>query len=930
VQRVFNHFNVEGSVFLKRDFPKNKASDHQSLINYSSVNQSNILSKPSTIWLFKMALRDSRRNRGRLLLFIASIVIGIAALVAINSFSENLQKDIANEAKSLLGADLVVQGNQTAPDSIRQLFELMGPTRESETASLVSMAYFPKNGGTRLSQIRAQKGGFPFFGKLATEPVEAEATFKKVASMSEDETPPAIALVEKTLMLQFDLKVGDTVRVGNVPFKIEGQLNAAPGRSGIAGTIAPVVYIPKAYIGQTNLIQPGSLVQYEYYFEFPPTANVEDDVATLLRPGLENTPFEFDTVEERQEDVSEAFASMNTFLNLVGFIALLLGCIGVASSVHIYIRDKMASIAVLRCLGVKGWQAFQIYLIQVIALGLAGGVLGATLGSLLQISLPAVLGDFLPVANVSADVSWSAMGIGILTGLGITVLFALLPLLAIRKVSPLRTLRASYEEDTSGSDPLRWVVYVLIFLFICGFTFLQTKSWETMYFPVGIGAAFLILTGVAKGLIWAVRKFFPRNWSFEMRQGIANLYRPNNQTLILIVTIGLGTALISTLFLVQNLLLKQVEYTGSGDVPNMIVFDIQPKQKEGVAQLTKANDLPVRQLVPIVTMRVDNIDGITQEMHVRDSARIAWRAERDKARAEGREPEEPRRGDDDAPQERRFRSDWVYEREYRVTYRDTLIDTEKIVEGEWHGTVGDDGIIYVSLSDRIARSMKAKVGMPITFNVQGALIETVVGSIREVDFRRVQTNFFVVFPKGVLEDAPQIYVIVSKVESEEQSAKYQQQLVKDYPNVSVIDLTQILKSVESVLDKISFVIRFMALFSILTGLVVLISSVVLSKFQRIQESVLLRTLGAKRKQIIRINAIEYFFLGSLATLTGIGLSIIGSWALAIYSLDIPYEPNLLPVLYVFLGITGLTMLIGLLNTREVVNKPPLEVLRKEV
>ncbi len=889
------------------------------------------MSKLSTTWLFKMALRDSRRNRGRLLLFIASIVIGIAALVAINSFSENLQKDIANEAKSLLGADLVVDGNQPAPDSIQQLFDLLGPARQSETVSLVSMAYFPKSGGTRLSQIRAQEGAFPFFGKLATEPVEAESSFKKAASMDEGEMPPAIALVEKTLMLQFALEVGDTVRVGNVPFKIEGQLNAAPGRSGIAGVVAPVVYIPKAYIQQTNLIQPGSLVFYQYHFEFPAETNVEDDVTTILRPALENTPYGFDTVEERQEDVSEAFTSMNTFLNLVGFIALLLGCIGVASSVHIYIRDKMASIAVLRCLGVKGWQAFQIYLIQVIVLGLAGGVLGAALGSFLQVSLPTVLGDFLPVTNVSADISWKAMGMGVLTGLGITVLFALLPLLAIRKVSPLRTLRASYEADTSGRDPLRWVVYIAIFLFVCAFTLLQTKSLESLFFPFGIGVAFLALTGVAKALTWAVREFFPRNWTFEMRQGIANLYRPNNQTLILIVTIGLGTALISTLFLVQNLLLKQVEYTGSGDVPNMIVFDIQPKQKEGVAQLTKANDLPVRQLVPIVTMRVDNIDGVTQEMHVRDSARIAWREARRMAREEGRDPDEGRRrGNDGERQERPFRSDWVYEREYRVTYRDTLIDTENILEGEWHGTVGEDGIIYVSLSERIARSMKAKVGTQITFNVQGALVETVVGSIREVDFRRVQTNFFVVFPEGVLEEAPQIFVIVSKVESEEQSAKYQQQLVKNYPNVSVIDLTQILKSVESVLNKISFVIRFMALFSILTGLVVLISSVVLSKFQRIQESVLLRTLGAKRKQIIRINAIEYFLLGSLATLTGIGLSIIGSWALAIWSLKIPYEPNLLPVLYVFLGITGLTMLIGLLNTREVVNKPPLEVLRKEV
>ena len=816
------------------------------------------MSKPSTTWLLKMAWRDSRRNRGRLLLFIASIVIGIAALVAINSFSENLQKDIAKEAKSLLGADLMVDGNQPVPDSIQQVFDLLGPLRQSETASLVSMAYFPKNEGTRLSQIRAQAGAYPFFGKIATVPVEAESEFRRLASLPAGEMPPPVALVEKTLMLQFALEVGDSVRVGNVFLEIIGQMNSAPGRSGIAGSIAPVVYIPKAYLEQTNLIQPGSLVGYQYHFEFPEGTNMKDDVTTILRPALEDTSFGFDTVEERQEDLSEAFSSMNVFLNLVGFIALLLGCIGVASSVHIYIRDKMSSIAVLRCLGVKGWQAFQIYLIQVIALGLSGGVLGATLGSLLQITLPAVLGDFLPIGDVSADVSFSAMGLGVLTGLGITILFALLPLLAIRKVSPLRTLRASYEEDTNGRDPLRWVVYLLIALFVCGFTFLQTKSWESLYFPLGIGVAFLALTGVAKALTLSVRKFFPKNWSFVWRQGIANLYRPNNQTLILIVTIGLGAALISTLFLVQNLLLKQVEYTGSGDVPNMIVFDIQPPQREGVVKLTKANDLPVKQLVPIVTMRVNEVDGVTHEMHARDSARIAWREERRRAREEGREPEDQQRQGGNE-QERRFRSDWIYEREYRVTYRDTMIDTETITDGEWHGTVGDDGIIYVSLSDRIARSMKAKVGTKITFNVQGALVETVVGSIREVDFRRIQTNFFVVFPKGVLEQAPQIFVVVSKVDSEEQSAKYQQQLVKNFPNVSVIDLTQILKSVESILDKISFVIRFMALFSILTGLVVLISSVVLSKFQRIQESVLLRTLGAKRKQIIRINAIEYFF-----------------------------------------------------------------------
>jgi putative ABC transport system permease protein len=866
------------------------------------------LAKPSTNWLIKMAWRDSRRNRGRLLLFISSIVIGIAALVAINSFSENLQKDIDNEAKSLLGADLIVQGNQPASDTLLRLLDSLGSERQARAMNFVSMVYFPKTGDTRLAQVRVLEGDYPFFGNLSTLPVSAAQSFRKDQK----------ALVEKTMMLQFGLQAGDTVRIGNAPFVIEGQLNSAPGRAGIAGTIAPVVYMPMKYLEQTGLVQRGSLIWYQYFFKFSKNTDIPQLVGKRLEPALENTALETETVEERKRDMSEAFGNMRTFLNLVGFIALLLGCVGVASSVHIYIKDKMASIAVLRCLGTKGWEAFRIYLLQVTALGLAGGVVGALIGSLLQVSLPAVLGDFLPLEKVSADVSWGAVGEGILTGLGITILFAMLPLLSIRKVSPLRTLRASYEEDTSGRDPLRWLVYLLIFLFICGFTLLQTGEWESIVFPIGIGMAFLALTGAAKVLVWAVRKFFPRNWSYIWRQGIANLYRPNNQTLILIVTIGLGTALISTLFLVKDLLLRQVEYAGTGNVPNMIVFDIQPPQKEAVAKLTEANELPVKQLVPIVTMRLDNIDGVDKE------AFLLTRDTTEKPRRRGR------RDDDGGPSQNRGVREWVYDREFRCTYRDSLIETEEIVDGKWQGTVGDDGVIYVSVAENVARAMNAKIGTKLAFNVQGALVETVVGSIRKVDFNRVQTNFFVVFPTGVLESAPQFYVIVSRVESEAQSAKFQRALVREFPNVSVIDLTQILKSVETVLNKVSFVIRFMAFFSILTGLVVLISSVVLSKFQRIQESVLLRTLGAQRRQILWINALEYFLLGALATLTGIGLSLIGSFALAKWQFKIPYTPDLVPVLAVFFAITSLTVLIGLLNSREVVNKPPLEVLRKEV
>ena len=845
------------------------------------------MSKPSFSWLLQMAWRDSRRNLGRLLLFISSIIIGIAALVAINSFSENLQADIDNQAQTLLGADLRVEMNTPLPDSLAIELE-ENSTEQASTINFVSMATFPKTGDTRLSQVYGLEGNYPFYGKINTTPSEAALDFKNGKK----------AIVDKALLVQFNMSPGDSIKIGEVTFEIAGQLNSAPGQAGITSFAAPSVYIPMSYVKATNLVQTGSLVEYKNYYQFADEFNLEEfreDIAPRLRPFRART----ETVQSQKENISRAFETVNTFLNLVGFIALLLGCIGVASAVHIYIKDKISTVSILRCLGASGRQAFLIYLLQIIAMGFVGSLLGALLGSGIQVLLPAVLKDFLPLENISANVSLAAIGQGVFTGLSVAILFALLPLLSIRKISPLRSLRASYEGDVAGRDPLRWLVYVLIFLFVAGFTFFQTGGGiQSIIFPISIGLGLLLLAGLAKLIVWTVRKFFPTSWSFVWRQSIANLYRPNNQTLILIVSIGLGTTFISTLFFTQDLLLQQVEITGSDNQPNMILFNIQTEDKDDVAKLVAENNLPLIQQVPLVTMKLESLNGINKFQRLKDTT--------SKVRS------------------------WIYTREFRVTYRDSLIDTEKITDGEWHGEKADDGTIYVSISDRVANSSKAKIGDKIVWNVQGALIETVVGSIREINFNRMQTNFFVVFPKGVLEKAPQFHVVVSRAENQEQSAKFQRELVKAFPSVTAIDLSQVLKSLDDILGKVSFVIRFMALFSILTGLLVLISSVVLSKYQRIQESVLLRTLGAKSKQILMINALEYFILGALATLTGIGLAFVGSFLLAKFSFEIPFTPNLLPPFWVFLIITTLTVLIGLLNSREVLTKPPLEVLRKEI
>jgi putative ABC transport system permease protein len=537
--------------------------------------------------------------------------------------------------------------------------------------------------------------------------------------------------------------------------------------------------------------------------------------------------------------------------------------------------------------------------------------------------LPWLLKDLLPIENVTTNISWIALVQGIAMGLSVAILFALLPLSGILNTSPLRTLRASFDEQENTGRPLRWLVYTIIAAAIYVFTWWLIRDWkQTSYFMGGIAAAFLVLWGIARTLTFLLRRFFPKKWSYVVRQGIANLFRPENQTVLLVVTIGLGTMLLSTLFLTQNLLLKQVEFSGSGTQPNMILFDIQAADKDRVAALVRAHGMPVMQQVAVVTTRIESIDDVTKAQYdvlypdpEKDTlAQTAGRRGRDAGRAE----------EDDQI------SDWVWDREYRVTFRDTLIETEKIVDGVWTGTHEAGQPIKISISDGLQRGMKAKIGTRITFNVQGTRMECVVGSIRKVDFNRVQTNFLVVFPTGVLESAPQFHVIVSKAVDAAQSVQFQSDLVERYPSVSAIDLTQILRSVDEVLRKVSFVIRFMALFSILTGLLVLISSIYQGKYARIRESVLLRTLGASRRQILSINVLEYFLLGALSCLAGVGLSVAGAWALAKWTFKIPFEVEWWPLLTIFFVITTLTVIIGLLNSRDVVRKPPLEVLRNEM
>ena len=840
-----------------------------------------------TKFLFQTALRDSRKNRGRLLLFMSSIILGIAALVAINSFNYGLVKDIDRQAASLLGADLVVNGNRPAAEMIVNALDSLPGERASEV-EMLSMAYIPKSKESQFVRIKAVEGNFPFYGELKSDPEQASSSFRNSKS----------ALVDRALMLQHDLNIGDTIKLGAALFHIEGNLLSIFGGGGMSSSFAPTIYISKDYVGDTKLIKPGSLVDYSYFHKLPESFDA-DEWKEARRDQFRTESMRIETVSDRKENLKEAFDNLNYFLNLVALVSLLLGCIGVASSVFIYVKNKISSIAVFRCLGMKGNQAFLIYFIQILSLGILGVIIGTVLGSVIQVLLPKILSDFLPF-EIALGISWRAIGEGLVIGLIITILFALIPLISIRKISPLRTLRSSFDEDVKPKDPLKWLVYFGIVISIFLFLWRLTSSLVSAgAFALSLVVGFLMLYLVSRFIMWAVRKFFPRNWNFVLRQGLSNLYRPNNQTQTLLVSIGLGTAVLTTLFIIQGLLLQNVADMDAGNQPNMILYGIETEQKEELAEITESYNMPLIQQVPVVTMKLEAWKGKTKAEWFADTTR--------KSRT------------------------WAMNREARVTYRDYIDETEKLLEGNFVGErTSPDDTIFISLDDGYAEALDVGIGDELIYNVQGSRLKTYVSSIRQIEFESMSARFFIVFPRGVLEEAPQFHVLVTKSPDTQVTAQYRSEVVRAFPNISVVDLGMILAAISDILNKVSYIVKFMAAFSILTGLIVLISSLLLSKFQRIRESVLLRTIGANKSQILKINATEYAILGALSAATGIILSILGSYLLATMQLELDFKLDWLPVIIVFFFVVSITVVIGLLNSREVVNKAPLEVLRKEV
>ena len=844
-----------------------------------------------------LAVREGRASARRLAALAGAVAMGVAALVAINSFTDRLLAEVRQQARALLGADLAASsGASYSPRAEALLEDLRSSAGRAavETArvqSLAAMAYVPGRGSTRLVQLLAAEPGYPFYGSVETEPAGMWTRLRLGGG----------AIVDASLLVSLQASVGDTVKLGEARFPILATVVNMPGDVALRAALGPRVFVPADRLEATGLVVAGSRVRYETFFRLPPGADPQR-LAERFRGPLQAERVTLRTVSEDQRRLNETLGRLGRYLGLVALLALLLGGIGVASGVHVFVKRKMETVAVLRCLGADAWQVLAVYLLQVVAAGLLGGILGAACGAAIQGLLPWLLGDLLPV-RVSYAPSPSALAAGVGFGLWVALAFAAVPLFAIRGVAPLRLLRRPVEGTRAARrDPGTLIAATLLASSIVLVSIFEAGAVRPgLGFSGGIAIALVLLWLAALGLCRVLQRFPPR-LPYLWRQGLANLHRPANQTATVVLALGFGTFLLATLILVQHNLLRDLRPGGAGERPNLVFFDVQPDQRDALAALLRSHRAPVGESVPVVPMRIASIKGRAAS-EILGASRSAEEA----------------------------RGLWALRREYRSSYRGRTAPSERVVEGRFWNDEDEhgDGPVPVSMERGVARELGVGLGDAIEWDVQGVTVPSRVASLREVDWARFEPNFFAVFPDGPLAAAPQTFVTLTRLEDVGGRARLQRAVVEALPNVSTLDVSEVQRSIEGILDRVAAAIRFMALFSLGAGAVVLAGAVAASRLERVREGVLLRTLGATRRQVVRILAAEYAALGLLAVTVALGLAVGSGFALTRFLFEAPFALPWSPLAGLGGSVVVLTVGLGLAGSRPVFRQTPVEALRAE-
>lgn len=835
--------------------------------------------------------RESRGQAGRLVFFLACLGIGVAAVVSVATLAASLDRAIRNDARQLLAADLVINSRGSRPLS-PELEARLGSVSGGERADLkelVTIVAAPTPpgattpGASRLVELKAASGGYPFYGRLELEPAAPLAELLAGDSV----------VVGPELLATLGLEIGDSLRVGGEAFVIRGLVRAEPDRIAGAFSAGPRVFLSLASLERAQLEQRGSRVERRVLFKMPEGSSPEQ--LTALAQELKSAAgrdFRVETYAQGQPMLRNGIARAERFLGLVALLSLLAGGIGVAQTVRSWLAGRMDSIAILRCLGMRPGEVFWLFLGQTALLGLAGSVVGVVLGLGIAAVVPQALGDLIPAGAVRI---WQPMAIlkGLGLGTGVALLFSLPPLASLRRVPPARVFR----RDADPLPPARWLQALLALAVGVGVLLLATAQSGSFRlaggFTLGMAATTAALGLAAWTLTrWASRLKDQTRRSVAVSYALAALARPGGATLTGIVALGLGVLVVLGMWLVESQLVHRLRADLPKDAPTVFLVDIQRDQWPGVEQLIRDQGALSIDSVPVITARISQVNE-------RSTTALA-----EEAQGNG---------------ERR----WALTREQRLTYLEALPPGNRIVEGAlW--SLPDQP--EVSVEKEFADSLGLTVGSTLDFDIQGVPLRLTVSSLRSVEWQTFGINFYLVVEPGVLEDAPQQRVAAAQLpEGREQAL--QDRLVARFPNVLLINVRALLEKVTAVMERIGTGIRLVGGFTVLAGIAILAGAVAATSARRGREVALLKTLGLTRAGVATVFSVEYSLVGLVAGIIGsVGGGAL-AWVVLTRGMEVPWHFDPLAFLLALVASVILAVLSGLAASARALSARPLEVMR---
>lgn len=848
----------------------------------------------ATAW--KIAWRDLRASWAKFAFVIVAVALGVGSLTGMRSFSVVFQRTLLEQARTIMAADLSARDfHSFPPDQLAQLQKLRADGVESTLVTeTVSMASTSANPDPLLVSLKVvDPAQYPFYGHVQL------TSGRSLRDMLKNDT----AIVSEEFLLRERSHIGDTLHLGNSQFRIVDIVRSEPDRISSSFGIGPRVMIAQAALPATGLVRPGSRASQRMLFRLPPAASAQGMDIDKLRKHVEQILPEAQVTDFREANPAlvNGLHRATAMLTLVSLVTMVLSAIGVAMAMHAHLQQRLETIAIMKALGARSSQVMRIYLLQTLFLGIAGALLGIAAGSAVARAFPVLLERLISLP-VEGHLAFAPVIIGLLTGVLTTLLFTLPPLLEIRGFRPLHILRRNVEEGQRPGlgrllprDRVQVVAIVIILVGLAVIASTLTQSAMVgEWFAGGLLAVlvFLLLaaSGVLLALRWTMQRFRAR-FSPTARQGFANLYRPGNQSAAVLTALGVGVMLIMTVYSMQHAIVRDLNQTGSGKIPNVFLVDITTQEMPGLQKLVEAQPAVHGRFesVPIVSARIASINGIsTDKLKIQHYPRRMLRST-------------------------------------SVTWADTLPIGEKIVSGHWWKT--DSATPQVAVAEGTARRLNLALGSTIVFQSGGKNIAATVVALYRSDGQHVYSRSRFILPSRVLAGLPVVWYGAFHA-APARVGDVERALFAAYPTVTVINVADVLEVVRKVVDQIALIIRFLAGFAMLAGGIILASSVTATRFQRVREVAILKSLGALRRQIVSVLSIEFLTLGGIAGAAGVAFSLALSGIL-LHKLEVAFQPGWGMAVAAVFATAILSAATGWMASLRILQQKPLEVLREE-